>query len=233
MTAKGLVLNSGGIDSPVAAYVMARYGLKTVHFTMEPYSTGTARIAENVISHLNEILKREIPTVTVPYGQVLSEFLKTSKTDERKYTCIFCKRMMFRTAERIAHREGCNFLITGENLGQVASQTLQNIFVASKAVSLPIVRPLIGLDKLDIITIAEQIGTYNISIEMITHCDAVPTYPAIRASLQKIEAIEKHIDIEGLIQEALGQTQSRNVGIEAIEEKDKFIRKEHVGDLHE
>ncbi len=199
----GLVLNSGGIDSPVAAYLMAAHNLTAVHFDISPYADNTAEIAKKVIEKLNKIIKKEIPLFVVPHGNVLSEFLQKCKKEGRKYTCVFCKRMMLRTAERIAHTIGCDFVVTGENLGQVASQTLYNIYVTSRAIDLPVVRPLIGLDKLDIISIAERIGTYDISTERATTCTIVPHYPAIRAQLSKVEAIEKCMDMEGLITNAL------------------------------
>jgi thiamine biosynthesis protein ThiI len=200
---RGLVLNSGGIDSPVAAYLMAKCDLVAIHFNNEPYTDDTTRIAELIVEKLEEVLGKNVPTITVPHGLILSTFLASCKDEDRKYICIFCRRMMFRIAERIAHMKNCNFLLTGENLGQVASQTLQNIYVTSKAVKIPIVRPVIGLDKLDIIAIAEKIGTYDISIENKTRCDAVPRYPVIKAQLERIEAIESLIDIETAIQEAL------------------------------
>ena len=187
---KGLVLNSGGIDSPVAAYLMADYDLMAVHFDVYPY-TKTQSVAEKVIEQVEKVTKKEIPVVTVPFGDTLSQFLQVCSDKGKKYTCIFCKRMMFRTAEKIAHKTGCNFLITGENLGQVASQTLQNMYVTSRAVTIPIVRPVIGLDKLDIIALAEKIGTFRLSIEKAVGCRAVPKYPVTRAQLDKIEALEQ------------------------------------------
>lgn len=203
---KGLVLNSGGIDSPVAAYVLAEHDLLAVHFDNAPFTQNTPEIAEKTVEKLNEVLKRTISLIVIPHGRCLSEFLETCRKDDVKYTCIFCKRMMFRIAERIARINWCNFLVTGENLGQVASQTLKNVYVTSRGVSMPIVRPLIGLDKLDIITIAEKIGTYDISIENTVSCKAVPQYPVIRAQLEGIEAIENRIDIEGLVREAVRTT---------------------------
>lgn len=200
---KGLVLNSGGIDSPVATYVMGEHDLLTVHFDSSPYAVHTAEIAEKTVERLNEVLGKDISMITIHHGNTLSEFLKKCGKDNIKYTCIFCKRMMLKTAERIAHMNQCDFLVTGENLGQVASQTLQNIYVTSRAVSIPVVRPLIGLDKLDIITIAENIDTYTISTEKAVPCKAVPQYPAIRAHLARVEAVEERFDIEGLIKKAL------------------------------
>lgn len=205
---KGLVLNSGGIDSPVACYVMADYDLIAVHFDNQFYGSATETASE-VIEKLNDLLRKEIPLYTVPHGGTLSAFVETCSKEEKKYTCIFCKRMMLRIAECIAHIEDCTFLVTGENLGQVASQTLQNIYVISRAVTMPIVRPLIGLDKLDIIAIAERIGTYNISIEKAACCDAVPKYPAIRAQVERIEAFEKNMDIDSLVHKAVAQMEMK------------------------
>lgn len=199
---KGLVLNSGGIDSPVAAYVMGHYDLAAVHFDTYPYSS-PVKTAEKITKKLSEVLEKEIPHYTVPLGESLSAFLGVCGTDGKKYTCIFCKRMMFRIAERIALKEFCDFLLTGENLGQVASQTLQNIYVTSRAVEIPIVRPLIGLDKLDVIALAEKIGTYNISIENTESCRAVPQYPAIKAQLEKILTIEARMHVDELVGKAL------------------------------
>ncbi len=202
---RGLVLNSGGIDSPVAAYLMAQHDFAAVHFDNGLYGSA-AYTAEKIIEKLREILKKEIPSYTVPHDVNLSAFLKVCGKEGKKYTCIFCKRMMLRIAERIAQDEHCTFLVTGENLGQVASQTLQNIYVTSRAVTIPVVRPVIGLDKLDIISIAERIGTYNISIEKQIHCDAVPRYPVIKAQLEAIEALERDIDVEELVLRALEHT---------------------------
>jgi thiamine biosynthesis protein ThiI len=186
---------------------MADYDLMAIHFDNSPYSTGTALIAGKIIERLTMTLERKIPSLTAHLGNSLSTFLEKCEKEDRKYTCIFCKRMMFRIAQTIAHRHDCQFLITGENLGQVASQTLHNIFVTSRAVTIPIIRPLIGLDKLDIITLAERIGTYEISIENVSNCRAVPRYPAIRANLSMIEALEDRLDIQALVDEALSLPQ--------------------------
>jgi len=200
---KGLVLNSGGIDSPVAVYTMAQHDLVSIHFDNYPYTSNTTPLTERITHRLERVLDRQVPLMTAWLGKSLTTFLEKSGREERKYTCIFCKRMMFRVAEKCARENHCQFLITGENLGQVASQTLQNIYVTSRAVTLPIIRPLIGLDKLDIIAIAEKIGTYEISIETASHCSAVPRYPAIRAQLKKIEELENRLNIQRLIEDAV------------------------------
>lgn len=205
-----MVLNSGGIDSPVAAYIMADHDLIAVHFDAHPYSN-TVQVADHVIVQLNKILKKDIPVVTVPHGEILTQFLDVCGDDGKKYTCIFCRRMMFRTAEKIAHKMGCTFLITGENLGQVASQTLQNMYVTSRAVTIPIVRPVIGLDKLDIIAIAEKIGTFPISIEKAARCRAVPKYPVTKARLDKIEALEELLSVDEFMENCTNKTSAARI----------------------
>lgn len=207
---RGLLLNSGGIDSPVAAYVMGKrdYQLKAVHFDNRPYTTDTTEIALKTLKKVSDVLGKDIPFFAAPHGEILSAFINICEKEDRKYTCIYCKRMMLRTAEKVARRENCDFLITGENLGQVASQTLQNIYVTSRAVMMPIVRPLIGLDKLDIIALAEKIGTYTISIEKAAFCSAVPRYPVVRAQMQKIESIEKRLNIEKLVSKAFENSEA-------------------------
>ncbi|MBU7014106.1 MAG: hypothetical protein HXS52_06725 [Theionarchaea archaeon] len=200
---KGIVLNSGGIDSPVAAYLMADHDLIALHCDNHPYTEGTLQIAARVTSRLGDVLKRKIPLFTVSHGDVLTEFQRVCGSDGRKYTCLFCKRMMFRVGERVAHVMGGDFLVTGENLGQVASQTLQNIYVTSRAVRISIVRPVIGLDKLDIISIAETLGTYEISTEKASGCRAVPRYPATRAQLDTVEALERRLPVEHFVARAV------------------------------
>ncbi|MBU6996367.1 MAG: hypothetical protein HXS41_07205 [Theionarchaea archaeon] len=199
---KGIVLMSGGIDSPVAAYLMANYDLIALHCDNNPYTEGAKQAAAAVTARLEDVLKKEIPFFVAPHGEVLTEFLRVCEAEGRKYTCLFCKRMMFRVGERIALDMGGDFLVTGENLGQVASQTLQNILVTSRAVQIPIVRPVIGLDKLDIISIAETVGTYEISTGKAATCRAVPRYPATRAQLHTVEALEKRLPIERLVSRA-------------------------------
>lgn len=204
---KGLVLHSGGIDSPVAAYLMvqAGYTLKAVHFEITPFHE-TRFIAQKVMNALTAAIPDDIALEVIPMGEAISQFLKAQKKEGKKYTCIFCKRMMYRIAEQIALNNSCSFLVTGENLGQVASQTLKNIFVTSRAVDIPIIRPLIGLDKLDIINIAKKIGTYSVSIQKKTGCTAVPLYPVVRAKLKKIESLEDNLDMTSLVHSILHDT---------------------------
>lgn len=196
---RGVALNSGGIDSPVACHIMMEkgYDMSCVFFDNTPYTDErTKKRTISTVKRIEKIHKKRMKTFIIPNGDNLSAFFNVCGRRGRKYTCIFCRRMMFRVAEKVADTTRCDFLVTGENLGQVASQTSVNILVTSQAVTIPIVRPLIGLDKLDIITIAQRIGTYSLSIQKAVCCFATPKYPATRASLEKIEEIERKISIK-------------------------------------
>ena len=124
------------------------------------------------------------------------------KKCERRYTCVLCRRMMFRIASAIAKIEKADFLITGENLGQVASQTLDNLVVVTDVVKIPILRPLLTYDKQEIMDLAKEIGTYDLSILPSNNCSAVPNKPATSAKLDKILEEEKKINIKNLIDKA-------------------------------
>ncbi len=206
MSMRGVALTSGGIDSPVAVHIMMErgYEISCVFFDNTPYTDEkTRRRTLLTVKRIKDIHKKKIQTFVVPNGENLSAFFKVCGREGRNLTCIFCRRMMFKIAEKVAESTGAAFLITGENLGQVASQTSTNIFVTSRAVTIPIIRPLIGLDKLDIIEIAQKIGTYTISIQKAVCCYATPKYPAIRASLEKIEDIERRINMRKLVERAV------------------------------
>ena len=189
---KGLVLLSGGIDSPVAAWMMAKRGMKieAVHFHSYPY---TSKRAEEKVCDLADILSSYCGKVKVhilnllPAQEALSE-----KCPESEMT-ILVRRFMVRIAEKIALREGCDFLITGENLGQVASQTAEGIAVTDRASELPILRPLIAMDKVDIMAIAQEIGTYETSILPYEDCCTVflPKHPSTKPHLDRILASEE------------------------------------------
>ena len=143
-------------------------------------------------------------TYVVPHGNSLNLYRKNC---DIKFTCIFCKRMLLRYAEKIAEKEGADAIVMGDSLGQVASQTLQNILVIDNAVNIPVFRPLIGLDKEDVVRIAREIGTYDLSILPSDGCNAVPNKPATSAKLDKIIKEEKKIDIVKLNDEAVNEKQ--------------------------
>jgi thiamine biosynthesis protein ThiI len=122
---------------------------------------------------------------------------------DRHVGCVLCRRFMWRSAEKIAQRENASFLVTGEALGQVASQTLSNMRNATASVSLPIVRPLIGFDKSEIEAVAKSIGTYEISTRPGICCQAVPDKPATRSNLVQIEREEARIDVDQMIDDCV------------------------------
>ncbi len=201
---KGLLLISGGIDSPVAGYMMAKRGMtvEMLHFHSYPYTNEAAK--EKVVS-LAKILSgftlvTRLTTVSVTHIQ---EEIHRKCAAELNVTLL--RRFMFRIAERIAVREGAGCLVTGESLGQVASQTLEGLTSSNAVVKLPVLRPLIGFDKEDIIEAAKKIGTYGTSTLPYEDCCTVflPDFPAIRPKLSFIEDEEKKLDVNALVEEAL------------------------------
>ncbi len=197
------MLMSGGIDSPVALDRLMRQGhdLFAVHLDNRPFTDDTP--LAKVVDHLDVLGRRHgrrIPLYVLPHGPTQIALMRGT---DRHVGCVLCRRFMWRTAERIAEREGASFLVTGESLGQVASQTLSNMRSATAAVRLPIVRPLIGYDKLEIEREAKAIGTYEISTRPGLCCQAVPDRPATRSSLVQILAEEERIDVEAIIDRCL------------------------------
>jgi thiamine biosynthesis protein ThiI len=199
---KAVVLLSGGIDSPVAAYVMAKAGAEIIALHMDgtPYFESNARVGK-LVARLRELTGQDIPLFTAPHGSAnLSEIAKTRVPNIR---CVLCKRFMMRTAEALAKREGCNSIIMGDSMGQVASQTLKNMRTEQQVVDIPIIRPLIGMDKDQIIRIAREIGTFELSIEGAGPCGIVPSKPSIGAGLEVILAAESEMDIAAMMGKAL------------------------------
>jgi tRNA uracil 4-sulfurtransferase len=205
---KFIALVSSGIDSPVATYLLAKKAdeIIVIHADNRPFTD--EREIEKFVA-LTKYLKQQIPSkltaYLIPHGPTLHSY----KTHcDSKYTCVFCKRMMLRYAEAIAQQEDADAIIMGDSLGQVASQTLQNIRVVEQAVKIPILRPLIGFDKEDTIQIAKKIGTFDLSIAPADGCGAVPIKPSTRARLEQILIEEKKIDVGELVRAAVAQKKS-------------------------
>ncbi len=199
-----VALISGGIDSPVAAHLMMARGaqLVLVHFDNRPF-TDDAEVdkVRRLVDRLRE-LHGEVPAYLVPHGETAQ--LAVARGATRRLGCVLCRRMMFRVASDIARREGAQGLVTGESLGQVASQTLANIRAESGALGgIPAVRPLIGMDKQDIVRIAKDIGTYDISTSSGLCCTIVPEGPAVSARPSEVEAEEEALDVDALVEAAL------------------------------
>jgi tRNA uracil 4-sulfurtransferase len=201
--AKLVALISGGIDSPVAAYLMIRRGVEivAVHMDNRPFTDDkNLDKALHLVRHLRDLTGSPIRTYVVPHGP---NHIVFARNCNRHLHCLFCRRMMYRVAERIAEREGAVGILTGESMGQVASQTVQNINVVNQVARLPIIRPLIGLDKVEIIEIAHKIGTYEISTLPGLCCTIVPKQPSTAAKLPVVLAEEGKIDIDALVEKSL------------------------------
>ena len=205
---KVVSLLSGGIDSPVASFLVQKRGAKIifVHFHAYPY---TSKASIEKVEKIVEILNRYQFTsklYLVPFAEIQKEILL--KTQAR-FRVILYRRMMLKIAETIAKKEGAQALVTGESLGQVASQTLENIRVIEEAVKMPVFRPLIGKDKEEIIQIAKKIGTYEISIIPHQDCCArfLPKHPETRAKINDIKREEKKLEIKSLIQRIIKDTE--------------------------
>ncbi len=201
---KAALLLSGGIDSPVAGFMIAKRGveLMAVHFHSFPYTSDRSK--EKVID-----LCRILTAYCGPIRLHIVPFTKIQQTLYEKcpdsQLTILMRRFMMRIAERIAVSEGAMALITGESIGQVASQTLEGLVSTDDAVSMPVFRPVIGFDKIEIMNLAEQIHTYETSILPYEDCCTVflPKHPVTKPNLQKIRTSEALVDIEGLIDEAV------------------------------
>ena len=200
---KFVSLVSSGIDSPVATYLLSRHGadIILVHSDGRPFNDDQE--IENFIKlarHLKIKTNSNLKAFLIPHGDSLAVFKQKCK---QRYICVLCKRMLVRYAEEIAKKEKAEAVIMGDSLGQVASQTLQNLRVVEDAINMPILRPLVGLDKEDIVQIAKKIGTYDLSIMQSAGCSAVPNKPATKARLEDVIAEEKKIDVKKLLNQAI------------------------------
>lgn len=201
---RGLLLLSGGIDSPVAGYEMARRGLAlgAVHFHSYPF---TSERAQDKAKRLKTQLERSVGPMRLYMINLVKIYTAIAQNCQKKNTTILSRRMMMRIGDRLCERFGYDALLTGESLGQVASQTVQGIHAVNNAAFHPILRPLIATDKTDIISVARSIGTYDLSIEPYDDCCSLfaPEHPNTRPSLQQILEDERHLDVETLVKEAL------------------------------
>jgi len=203
---KVLALISGGIDSPVALELILKRNVecKCVIFESSPFTNkDEIETAKKTINILSKKYETKLKTFIVPHGKTQEYFLKNIEKEDLKYGCIFSRRMMLRISEKIAKEQNCDFLLTGDCLGQVASQTLDNLLLIGGAVKLPVLRPLLGLDKTEIVNIAKNIGTFETSILGGIACAVNTDYPETHGKVNEIESIEKKLEVEQLIKTAL------------------------------
>jgi thiamine biosynthesis protein ThiI len=204
-----MLLLSGGIDSPVAGYMALRRGatLECVHFHSFPF---TSERAQEKVNELARILARHGGRIRL-HNVHFTEIQKAIRMHcPEEYSVTIMRRFMMRIADRLAHQRKCLALVTGESLGQVASQTLESMYVINSVTSIPILRPLVAMDKVDIMNIAERIGTYETSILPYEDCCTVflPKNPKTRPKLWEAEAAEEKLDVEALIRDALEKTET-------------------------
>ena len=218
---RAMVLLSGGIDSPVAAYMMAKRGVEVeaVHFFSYPY---TSQLAKDKVIELARLVTKYSGrmTVNVVSFTEIQEAIRDNCPEE--FFTLIMRRFMMEIAQRIAKGDGCGALITGENLGQVASQTMEAMTVTGAVVDIPIFMPLVGMDKKDIISIAREIGTLDTSILPYEDCCTVftPKHPKTRPVFDEVIKAEQSFDFAPLIEKAVEGTTVKLFRIESKEEQE-------------
>ena len=199
---KMIALVSGGIDSPVAAWMLMRRGAEIIplYFDLEEFTDPKTReLAEQSINLLFEWTYSDMAVYRVPYGAVLREIASRC---EPRIACVICKRMMYRVGAQVAEKEGACGIVTGSSLGQVASQTAQNMFAELHGLGMPIYHPLIGMDKREIIERAIRIGTFRTE-KPATECAAVPDRPATAATVDRVAKNEERFDVARIVSDAV------------------------------
>ncbi len=198
-----LSLISGGIDSPVASWMLMKRGCETDFIYFHPEIFTGRKSLENVkkvVKKLVEYSPRGMNLYVVPFSEIQKSVVENC---ERRMTCVLCRRSMYRTAQTLVGKTKGKALVTGENLAQVASQTLDNLFAESDVLRIPIFRPLIGMDKEEVISLAKKIGTYELSIEMGC-CSLSPKKPSTKAKLNIVIGEEKRIkNLDKLIKKSI------------------------------
>ena len=201
---KGLLMLSGGIDSPVAGYLAMKRGVKieAIYFESPPHTSVEAKNKVEALAKIISEYATPIKIHVINFTKIQEEIYKNIP---HEYLITIMRRMMYRISEKIAYKNNCKILINGESIGQVASQTLSSMAAINEVVSMPVIRPVACFDKLEIISLAKQIGTYETSILPFEDCCTifVPEHPVINPEKEKCLEYEKLIQYEELIKEAL------------------------------
>ncbi|MDR0778091.1 MAG: tRNA 4-thiouridine(8) synthase ThiI [Methanomassiliicoccaceae archaeon] len=202
-----VALISGGIDSPVAAYKMSLAGADIVllHMDNRPHTDDRCYDkVRKIADRLRTVTNEDIKLYVADHGK--NQTLIRKRCDP-SYQCVLCKRLMMNVAKEFALRNGCSGIIMGDSLGQVASQTLKNIRSESYDLLFPVIRPLIGLDKLEIEAVAKEIGTYELSILPESPCGMVPQRPITEAEPSKVASLQSQLDFDDMIKAAADSAQ--------------------------
>jgi thiamine biosynthesis protein ThiI len=193
-----VALHSGGIDSPVAMYMMMKRGctILPVYIRIAPFHDDRSEErARMIVEHLQQY-QPDLTLRVIDDGDIYSTRMRLKKAGLEKYACVLCKRRMYRIAGEIVAETGAKGFVTGESLAQVASQTLDNLFVLDDVATVPVYRPLVGFDKEETIRIARRIGTFDLSILPVPSCCcAIPFKPATTSVREKIRKIESDLEI--------------------------------------
>ena len=202
---KAMLMLSGGIDSPVAGYMMMKRGvdIECIHYVSPPYTSDLAK--EKVLDLVNVLRQYGHGKMTVHFVPFTDLQLAVYEHCEENYAMTVMRRMMYRIAQGLARKNHCLALVNGESVGQVASQTLESMSVINEFINMPVLRPVACLDKLEIIDIAHQIDTYDISIRPYEDCCTIftPKQPATKPRSYKAEAFEKNWDFEKMVQDCI------------------------------
>lgn len=205
---KAMLLISGGIDSPVAGYMIAKRGvsLAAIHYYSYPYTSERARDKVIDLAKIVSQYAGPMDLYLVPFTEIQTTIYDKCPSSE---TTVLMRRLMMKIAQRTAEQCGCQALITGESIGQVASQTIESLAVTNDAVSMPVFRPLIGFDKEEIVERAEKIGTFETSILPYEDCCTVfvPQHPVTKPKVDKLRESEGLVDFEPLIERAMADTE--------------------------
>lgn len=221
---KVLLMLSGGIDSPVAGYLALKRGvtLEAIHFHSPPYTSDRAKQkVEDLVSVL-ATYGLKINLHIVPFTLIQQEIKRHVPDD---YSMTIMRRMMLRISEQIARKQGALAIVTGESIGQVASQTIESMHAINAVTTMPVLRPLVAMDKLEIMEIAKQINTYDISIRPYEDCCTIflPTNPVTRPKLEKAVQYEQALNIEELVNDAVKQTTMTTFSFEKPKQETPLI----------